>query len=117
MTSTSGKWLIWTPRILLTAFALFLGIFSLDVFREGASASEIAMGLFLHNLPSLSLFVVVAVAWRWPWFGTFACVALGLVYIAWAWGKFPFSVYLLIAGPLFVIATLYALDGRRRTGG
>lgn len=106
----------WTPRVLLILYALFLVIFSLDVFEEGRSTSEIAMGLLIHNLPSLLLLVVLAASWRREWIGAITCAVLGVFYIAWAWGSFPLSAYLAISGPLFLIAILYTLAWRYRKG-
>ena len=110
------KPLTWAPRILLALFALFLTIFSLDVFEEGRTAGEIAMGLLVHNLPSLLLFVILALSWRREWLGAIACAVLGVFYIAWAWGRFPLIAYVAISGPLFVIAALYTMAWRNRTG-
>ncbi len=106
--------LTWAPRILLILFALFLALFSLDVFDEGKGAGAIAVDLLAHNLPSLLLLAILAAAWRRPAIGAFACAALGLFYVAWAWGAFPLSAYLTISGPLFACTLLYALDWRAR---
>ena len=110
--------MLWLPRTLLILFALFLTIFSLDVFQPGSSAQEIAVGLALHNIPTAVLLLVVAAAWRREWLGALVCTLLGMLYIAWAWGRFPFTTYVIIAGPLFLVAALYAVNWRhRRSGG
>lgn len=106
--------LLWAPRFLLIGFALFLVIFSLDVFGEGKDAVDIAIGLLMHNLPSLFLGLVVFVAWRREWVGVAACVLLASAWIAWALGRLPladyFLAYLFIPGPLFLIAVLYGVN-------
>jgi hypothetical protein len=79
------RWLVWTPRVLVLLFAAFLAIFSLDVVGEGRNAGEIALGLLLHNLPSLVLLAAALAAWRWPWVG-----AVGLAAFA-AWWLLNFS--------------------------
>ena len=106
--------LTWAPRALLLGFAVFLALFSLDVFVDGGSAGEIALELLAHNLPSLVLLVILAVAWRREWFGAAACASLGPLYIFWAWGAFPLSAYLTISGPFFLIALLYLAAWRLR---
>lgn len=106
--------LTWAPRALLLVFAAFLALFSLDVFVDGGSAGEIALELLAHNLPSLLLLVILAIAWRREWFGAVACAALGLSYVAWAWGAFPPSAYLTISGPLFLTAAFYLAAWRLR---
>lgn len=65
MTESRTRFSTWAPRVLLILFALFLTVFSLDVIEEGKSAGEIAMGLLVHNLPSMLLLAVLALAWRW----------------------------------------------------
>ena len=109
--------LLWAPRLLLIAFALFLVIFSFDVFEEGKSAVAIAIDFVKHNVPSMVLGLVVFAAWRREWIRALVCFGLAFAYVAWAWGRFPLSVYFAIAGPLFLIAAMYALDWQLRKQG
>jgi cbb3-type cytochrome oxidase subunit 3 len=48
--------------------------------------------------------------------GTIAFALAGIAYIVMAWGKFPFATYLIISGPLFLIAVLFWLNwaGRKK---
>jgi len=119
MMSSFRKVLLWTPRLLLIAFALFLVIFSFDVFEEGKSAAETAIEFVIHNIPSMILGLVVFAAWRREWVGTLVCLVLAVAYIAWSWGRFPLSVYFIMAGPLVLIAALYAVNWqfRKRAAG
>ena len=107
--------LTWTPRVLLIAFALFLVLFSFDVFEDGKSAGEIAIAFIMHNIPSAMLLLLVLVAWRREWIGALVCVLLAVAYVVWAWGQFPLSVYFVMAGPLVLIAVLYTVNWRLRT--
>jgi len=102
--------LLWMPRLLLIVFALFLVLFSFDVFSEGKSATDTTIAFVKHNVPSIVLGLVVFVAWRREWIGALVCLLLAVAYIAWAWGRFPLSVYFVIAGPLFLIAAMYAAN-------
>ena len=43
------------------------------------------------------------------------CLLLAAAYIIWAWGRFWPFVYVVIAGPLAVIAVLYAVNWRLRS--
>lgn len=112
--STSRKFLMWAPRVLLIVFALFLVIFSFDVFKEGKSATDIAIEFVIHNVPSMLLGLLVFAAWRREWIGALVCLLLGVAYIAWAWDRFPLPVYFIMAGPLFLIAAMYAVNWRFR---
>lgn len=109
MSNFTRKALFWAPRGLCILTALFLMLFSLDVFEEGKSAGDIALGLLMHNLPSLFIFIVLYFAWRWEWVGTVVYVGLALFYIIWAWGKFHITAYFAISGPLFLVGILFLL--------
>lgn len=110
----SKKILLWTPRLILIAFALFLVIFSFDVFEEGKGALEIGIAFVIHNIPTLLLGLVVFASWRREWIGVLSCLLLAVGYIAWSWGRFPLMVYFIMTGPLFLVAALYAVNWRRR---
>ena len=112
--SSFRKFLLWAPRLLLIAFALFLILFSFDVFREGKSAAETTIEFVIHNIPSMVLGLVIFAAWRREWIGALVCLVLGVAYIAWAWGRFPLPVYFAMAGPLFLIAVMYAVNWKFR---
>ena len=112
---TTGKiMLLWAPRLLLILVALFLIVFSFDVFQEGKSATQIGIAFLLHNVPSMILGLTVYLAWRREWIGSVACVVLAVAWIAWAWGRFPLVTYIAIAGPPLLIAALYAVNWRLR---
>ena len=113
--NASRKILLWAPRLLLIVFALFLVIFSLDVFEEGKGAMEIGIALVVHNIPSLILGLVVFAAWRREWIGALPCLVLAVAYIVWFWGRFPLATYFIITGPLFLVAALYAVNWQFRS--
>ena len=100
----------WTPRILCILTALFLMIFSLDVFGEAKGFWNIALGLFMHNLPSLFMLGILIVVWRWEWVGAVIFTAMGILYIVMFWGRFHLSAYFLIAGPLFLLGILFFVN-------
>lgn len=58
---------------------------------------------------SISL-ITLAVAWHWEWVGGILFAALGIFYIISMWGRFPWSVYLVIAGPAFLLAALFLVN-------
>ena len=53
-------------RIVAVLGICFISLFAFDVFEAGRPPAEIAVGLFMHLLPSFGLIAVLAVAWRWP---------------------------------------------------
>ena len=107
MNDLAHKLRVWTPRGLLILFALFLTLFSLDVFNDDHSLGQTALALLMHNLPTLFLLATVAAAWRREWIGAVVGFSLGVLYIVLAWGRFPMLTYVIISGPLFLIGGLY----------
>ncbi|WP_418791828.1 DUF7670 domain-containing protein [Phosphitispora sp. TUW77] len=121
----TGKILYWTPRILSILFICFLTLFSLDVFESGMSAGEVALGLFMHNIPSIIMVVLLVIAWRKEIVGAVGYFGAGLLYM----GFVVFGVVnsglpwylaitwsLTIAGPAFIIGILFLLNWKKRKG-
>ena len=72
----------WTPRVLGILFVLFLMLFSLDVFDMGLTAGQIAIGLFMHNIPALILAVILWIAWKYEIVGGIVFILADLTYMA-----------------------------------
>ena len=61
--------LFWTPRVLCILFALFLCMFSLDVFEEGLGFWGTSLALMVHLIPVYIVIIALVIAWRWEWIG------------------------------------------------
>lgn len=89
-------------------------MFSLDVFEPGLSAGQIALGLFMHNIPVLILLVVLIIAWKYEIVGGIAFNLAGLAYIISTLTRVPWylviSWSLIIAGPAFFIGILFMMN-------
>lgn len=96
-------------QILTIAFAVFLSIFSFDAFSEEYSILENVFSLFVHLIPVFIILLTLLFSRKNPLVAVFVFPLLGIAYIVWAWGRFPLSVYFLIAGPLFIISFLFYL--------
>ena len=103
-------WLFWTPRILSVLFAAFIAMFALDVFGEGHSFWGTALALVMHLIPALLVVATLLAAWRWEPVGGILFVALGIAYLVTAWGRFHWSAYVVISGPLFLLGVLFVID-------
>lgn len=106
--------LYWSPRVLCIIFSAFLMLFSLDVFQEGKGFWDTALAFLMHNLPMFVMVIILIVTWRWEWVGGILFSLLGVLYIATAWGRFPFGTYALISGPLFLTGILFLLNWKYR---
>ena len=102
--------LFWTPRVLCILFALFLSLFALDVFSEGYGFWEIILALLVHLVPVYIVVIALVIAWRWEWVGAILFTALALFYLVWTWGRFHWSVYLGISGPLVLLGVLFLFN-------
>jgi hypothetical protein len=110
MTTTAKRFLFYLPRGICIFFAMFISIFALDVFEGHPALPELMLALLMHLIPTIALIIILIIAWRWEWVGAVLFPCLGLVYIFWAWGRFPLSVYLIIAGPLFLLGFLFLFN-------
>ncbi|MBK7981874.1 MAG: hypothetical protein IPK06_18055 [Ignavibacteriae bacterium] len=112
MNNSLRKYLIWSPRILTILFALFLSIFALDVFNEGSDFFETILKLAVHLIPSFLILISLLIAWKHEIFGGLIFILFSVFYILMSWGKFPFSVYLIICLPMLIISLLYFISWR-----
>ena len=111
MTDRARDVLLWSPRILGTAVALFVAFFAGDALREGRTGPAAAREVALQLVPALLLLATVAVAWRRAWVGAATFLALAALYAATTTRR-PDWV-LAVAGPLALVGALYALSWRR----
>ena len=98
--------LLWTPRLLGIAWAIFAAIPALHAIHDSGPRSP-AVALFLHLLPSLLVAAAVAVAWRYPLVGAIAFLVLAVVHVVHTGGRLTLPVYLLTTGPLVVTGVLF----------
>lgn len=108
-----NKYIYWTPRILGIIFVLFLMMFSLDVFEPGLTAWQIALGLFMHNIPSLFLLIILIISWKHEAVGGIVFILAGISYISLTAtsSQLPWYIVLswslIVAGPAFLIGILF----------
>lgn len=106
--------LFWTPRILCIVFAVFVSLFALDVFGEDHGFWKTLLALLMHLVPTGIILIVLAISWRWEWVGGIVFNVLGVLYLVMLRGRFHWSVYLVMSGPLFLIGVLFWLNWLRR---
>jgi hypothetical protein len=110
-----NKFLFWIPRILGITFVLFLMMFSLDIFQPELTAWQIAVGLFMHNIPALLLLIVILISWKYEVVGGIVFILAGLFYILMLTVNSKFELYMLswiatISGPAFLIGILFIIN-------
>jgi hypothetical protein len=89
---------------------MFLSLFALDVFSEGYGFWEAILALLIHLIPVYIVVIALGIAWRWEWVGAILFIALALFYLVWSWGRFHWSAYLVISGPLVLLSILFLFN-------
>ena len=108
-----SKFIYWTPRILSILFILFLALFSLDIFDMNLGFWGTIVGLFMHNIPSLVLLVILLISWKHEIVGGIGFSFAGLLYTFMIFKRhFDWDIisWLIIAGPAFVVGILFLIN-------
>lgn len=100
--AAGSAWPRWAARAGGVLFAAFLALFAFDADASGPRPLD----LFMHLLPALACLLVVAIAWRRPWRGALAFLALSVAY-GW-WAREHVQWILVVSVPLLAVAALYA---------
>ena len=114
MIRTSGSLILWAPRLLAIAVALFFGVFALDAFGGSVPLGESLRDFVIHLIPSMLLLSIVAVAWRRPWVGAVGFLILAIVYAGLAHDQ-RLDWTVVIAGPMGIVGLLFLLSWWHRT--
>jgi hypothetical protein len=114
-----NKFIFWIPRILAIIFLLFLAMFSLDIFGNDYTFWETIVGLFMHNIPTLILLIVLIIAWRYEIAGAIAFIFAGLFYILIMLRNTEFELSMLlgsliISGPAFLVGILFFIGWNQK---
>jgi len=114
MGTTSGRLLLWSPRILGILVSLFIGLFALDAFSHGKPLFDAISDFVIHLIPACMLLVLVGASWRREWIGGLAFVALAVAYATtMARGRLDWT--LVISGPLMVVGVLFLWSWRHHS--
>jgi hypothetical protein len=73
------KFFHWFPRILGIVAILFVSIFALDAFDPQLTLGQQLLGFLMHMIPSLTLALLLFVAWKWELPGGIVFTLIGLV--------------------------------------
>ena len=104
------KTTLYLARILSVLYAVFISIFSFDVFEEKYSFWKMILALFMHLIPTCLLLIIFWISFKKEWIAGLLYLIIGISYIFLAWGKFYWSVYFMIAGPLITIGILFFIS-------
>ncbi|MEK6885525.1 MAG: hypothetical protein AABX17_01005 [Nanoarchaeota archaeon] len=110
-----SEFVYWTPRILSIVFIVFLALFSLDVFSMNLTFTQTLLALFMHNIPSLVLLIILLISWKYEIVGGIAFILAGLFYITQCFNaSLPWYTSLVwcleIALPAFLVGILFLVN-------
>lgn len=115
-----NKFIYWTPRILSIIFICFLSLFSLDIFGNGYNFWQTIVGLFMHNIPTMILAIILIISWKREIVGGIVFTLAGIFYVIMTiinanipW-YIAISWSLTIAGPAFLIGILFIIGWRNK---
>lgn len=103
----------WIPRIFGIIFALFMMVFSFDVFGQGEPVWRTALSFIIHNIPTIVLLVVMIFSWKRSWLGAIFFFVIGIVFFILMPNK---AKSLFIVLPLIITAVLFFLNWIFRGG-
>jgi hypothetical protein len=106
------KAIFWTPRLLTILFAIFISLFSLDVFAEDGGFLKIFFAFMIHLIPTAIIVTILILSWKREWIGGVIFFLLGIAYAVWAFSHPQWILF--ISGPLFVISVLFFIGWFRR---
>jgi hypothetical protein len=95
----------WIPKIICILFAIFISLFAMDVFGQGAGFLATFVALMAHLIPAFLVVIILILSWKWPWIGGISFIILGIAYVIMMEGK-----YLIIYIPLFLVGILFLLS-------
>lgn len=104
----------WAPRIATILFAMFISLFSFDVFEECYSLFETILAFFIHLIPVFIVLFILIVSWKREWIGGILYITLAFIYIFVSLGKFNFSVFWIIPFPLIIVGILFLVGWFKR---
>jgi len=99
---------IWAPRLVGLAAAVFMALFALDAFN-GKPLSEALPDFVIHLVPAAIVGLAVVIAWRYPLAGAIGFGGLAIGYALMVPNR-PDWI-LSISGPLALVAVMFAISG------
>ena len=111
-----AKFIYWTPRFAGILITMFVALFALDVFSEGASFWEMLGGFLIHASPAIAMAILLAFAWRWEQVGFYAFLLAAIYFLRFMlWNPLQnIPIFLIFSLPMLVIALLFLANWQWR---
>lgn len=117
MSDKTGRRLLWAARALAIFLSAFLLLFSFDVFEGDEPLLYKLGGLVMHSLPSITIWVLLALFWSKPKLAAIAWLVIGIGFAV-LFRNLP--AILMVSLPTLIIAVLFylahvAITGKRES--
>lgn len=109
-----NKIIYWLPRAIVILFILFFSVFSLDVFSEEGTVLEKAVGLLMHNIPTIILVLALVFAWKKEKMGGYLFIVLGLLFAFFFKAYERIDTFLMISFPAILAGALFIWGGGKK---
>ena len=118
MENKNSKFIYWTPRIIGIIIVVFFALMSLDIFDLKLGFWGTVIGLFMHNIPTLILLLILIISWKYELVGGIAFITAGTAYLI-ALFINPFEWYMIswavmISGSAFFTGALFLVGWNRK---
>ena len=101
----------WAPRLATILIIFFVSLFSLDIFEMEAPPLEMLAGFLIHNIPSISMLVLLVFAWKRPVVGFVSFLVTAILFtIFFVRDVYSLPNLLLFVFPILLIAGLFYAD-------
>lgn len=113
MSDKTGRKLLWAARILAIFLSAFLLLFSFDVFEGDEPLLYKLGGFVMHSLPSITIWVFLALFWSRPKLAAIAWLVIGVGFAV-RFRNLP--AILMVSLPTLIISALFYLAHVAMTG-
>lgn len=110
MKSSTKEIIIWTPRVICIAAAMFMFLFAFNVFNQHDEFNTAAFAFLSKLLPVFIIIFLLIISMRWALVGAIVFNLAGFSYIIYNWGKFSFISYLGVTVPIFVVGVFFLFN-------
>lgn len=107
---------IWTLRIILIAYILFLMLFSFDVFGMEGGVLEKIGGFLIHSAPSIAMAVLLGLLWNRPFVLGWVFIGAATVLTIWFNTYVRMESFLMISVPPLAAGILFLFTKRKDRG-
>jgi len=101
---------VWFPRVLAVVYALFIALFSFDVFSLDSSLLDKLGGFLIHNIPTLIILFALFLSWKKPIYGGTAFIVIGAIFTLFFRTYQRWDIFILISAPILLIGILFILN-------